>query len=136
MIKMGMFDDVKCEYPLPDTAAGMSLDFQTKSFGDGITGGFMDNYTITAEGDLVFHKVAWELVPEEERPYWGKPEWKKNPLMQIAGSMKTISLGDEIMDYHGIINIYNMVGETWYEYEFKFTDGKVSEVKRIYREFG
>jgi hypothetical protein len=50
--------------------------------------------------------------------------------------MKTIPLGDEVIDYHGVINIYTMVGETWYEYEFKFTDGKVADVKRIYREFG
>ena len=131
-----MYDEVKCEYPLPDTNAGMKLDFQTKAFGDGFTGGFMDNYTITKEGELILHKEAWELVPEEERPYWGKPEWKKNPLMQVCGSMKSIPLGDETIEYHGFINIYTTVGDTWYEYEFKFTDGKVEDVKRIYREFG
>jgi len=128
---MGMFDNVECEYPLPDTDLGMNLDFQTKDFGDGFTGGFMDNYTITKDGELILHKETWELVPEEERPYWGKPEWKNNPLLQVAGSMKTIPLGDEVMDYHGTLNIYTMVGDTWYEYEFKFTDGKVVNVKRI-----
>ena len=131
---MGMYDDVKCEYPLPDTPAGMDLGFQTKTFGDGFTGSFMDKYTITKEGDLVLHKEAWELVPEEERPYWGKPEWEKNPLLQLVGSMKTIPLGDEIVDYHGVVNIYTIVGETWYEYEFKFTDGKVTDVKRVNKE--
>lgn len=128
---MGMFDNVKCEYPLPDTTAGMDLDFQTKAFGDGFVGGYMDDYTITKEGELIFHKRAWELVEEKDRPYYGKPEWDSNPFLQLTGSMKVIHLGDETMDYHGIINIYTMVGDTWYEYEFKFTDGKVADVKRI-----
>jgi len=133
---MGMYDDVKCEYPLPDKPAGVK-DFQTKAFGDGFVGGFMDNYTITKEGELVLHKTAWEVVPEEERPYWGKPEWKKNPLMQVCGSMKTIPLGDETIEHHGIINIYTTAGKgEWIEYDIKFTDGKVSDVNRIYREFG
>ncbi len=131
-----MYDNIECEYPLPDTPTGLNLDFQTKDFGDGFTGGFLDNYTITKDGKLVLHKEAWELVPEEERPYWGKPEWEKNPFLQLAGSMKSIPLGDEVIDYHGVINIYTMVGKTWYEYEFKFTDGKVADVKRINKEFG
>jgi hypothetical protein len=131
---MGMFDDVKCKYPLPDPPRGN--DFQTKSFGDGVTGGFMENYTITKEGKLVFHKVVYEMVPEEERPYWGKPEWKKNPLMQICGSMKSVPMGDEVMDYHGIINIYTLSDEEWFEYSIEFTNGKVTNAERLYREFG
>lgn len=130
-----MYDNVKCEYPLPEVKHGM--EFQTKAFGDGFTGGFMDNYTITKEGELIFHKTAWEMVPEEERPYYGKPEWEKHPLMQICGSMKSIPLEDEIIDYHGAINIYSIDSkDEWFEYEIKFTDGKVTDVKRIYREFG
>ena len=129
-----MFDDVKCNYPLPEIKSG--VEFQTKSFGDGITGGFMDNYTITEEGRLIFHKVAWETVPEEERPYWGKPEWKKNPLMQVCGSIKTVPICDEDMDYHGLINIYTLWLEEWFEYSIEFTHGKITNVERLYREFG
>jgi hypothetical protein len=134
---MGMYDDVRCKYPLPDNKAGIE-DFQTKAFGDGFVGGFMDKYTITKEGELILHKEAWETVPEEERPYWGKPEWKKSPLMQICGSMRSIPLGDEVVDYHGIMNVYTNVGNTvsgtWYEYDIKFTDGKVSNIKRVNKE--
>ena len=133
---MGMFDNVKCEYTLPETAEGMNLDFQTKAFGDGFVGGYMDDYTITKDGELILHKKEYELVEEKDRPYYGKPEWDKNPLLQLAGSMRAIPLEDEVMDYHGIISIYTMVGDTWYEYEFKFTDGKVAGVKRINKEFG
>lgn len=138
---MGMSDNVKCEYPLPDTPEKIQTgSFQTKSFGDGFTGGFMDNYTITKDGQLILHKEVWEIVPEEERPYYGKPEWNKNTLFQIMGSMKAIPVGDEIVEHHGIISIYDDHADPksnkWFEYEIKFTDGKVSDIKRIYREFG
>lgn len=136
---MGMFDYVTCEYELPDTPEAIQNDaFQTKSFGDGLTGGYMDDYTITATGELIYHKKLYEVVPEEERPYYGKPEWK-NPLMQVCGAMKAVPQGDEIIEHHGIINIYTIDhagGGVWFEYEIKFTNGKVENVKRIYREFG
>ncbi len=129
---MGMFDNVKCEYLLPETNAGIKLDFQTKSFGDDCVGGFMDNYTITEDGGLILHKEVWEFVEEKDRPYYGKPEWDDNPLVRLAGSMKSIPMGDEVLDHNGVINIYTNVGDTWYEYEIKFTDGKVADIKRIY----
>jgi len=131
---MGMFDDIKCEYTLPDNTAKVK-DFQTKSFGDGFVGGFMDNYTITANGELVLHKVAYEVVEEKDRPYYGTPEWK-NPFMQICGSIRAVPRGDKVINYNGTINIYTDLNNEWFEYEIKFTDGKVTDVKRIYREFG
>jgi len=133
---MGMFDNIKCEYPLPDKPIG-ARNWQTKSFGDGMVGGFMDNYTITPEGKLILHKCTYETVPEEERPYYGTPDWDKNLLMQICGSMKSTPLEDEDQEYHGVINIYtNTSNNEWVEYDIKFTDGVVTEAKRIYREFG
>ena len=134
---MGMFDNVKVEYTLPDTPRKIQREvFQTKSFGDGFTGGFMDDYTITREGTLIKHKYESEIVPKEERPYYGKPEWDKNPLFQIIGSLRRNPVGEETIEIHDIINIYTIVSDVWYEYEVKFTDGKVSDIKRIYREFG
>ena len=135
---MGMYDNVKCEYPLPDTPPSIQNgEFQTKAFGDGFIGGFMDNYTITEGGKLILHKEAWEAVPEEDRPYYGKPEWDKNPLLQLAGSMKSVPLGDEIIEHNGVIHIYNLDSNSvWFEYEIKFTDGIVANVKRLYKEFG
>jgi hypothetical protein len=50
--------------------------------------------------------------------------------------MKAVPVGDEVVDFHGFVNIYTDVADEWFEYEVKFTDGKVSDVKRIYREFG
>ncbi len=80
---MGMFDEIRCEYPLPD-AAMQDATFQTKSFDRDMT-----HYTITADGQLIHHTVQWESVPEEERPYYGRPEWDK-PFLRVAGSIKTI----------------------------------------------
>jgi hypothetical protein len=132
---MGMFDDVKCEYPLPDNKHN-TKDFQTKSFGDGFVGGFMDNYTITKEGKLIFHKCSYEAVPEEERPYYGTPEWDNNPILQICGMMKPVDEENVEQEHHGVINIYSSIGDIWYEYNIKFTDGVVESVERVYREFG
>lgn len=133
---MGMFDNVDCKYLLPDKP-GAAKDFQTKSFGDGMVGGFMDDYTINEDGTLVLHRHTYETVPEEERPFYGKPEWDKNPLMQICGMLKSVAVEDEVIEHHGIINIYtNTSNNEWVEYEIKFTDGKVESAERLYREFG
>lgn len=131
---MGMFDNVKCEWPIEEPVQNEV--FQTKSFGDGYVGGFMDDYTITKEGRLIHHKTTYEVVPEEERPYWGKPEWKKNPLMQVCGSMRAVHVEDVDTDYHGDVVIYTIIGNTWHEYKFRFTDGKVTNVDQVFREFG
>ena len=128
---MGIFDSVKINYILPDSGDLVGKEvFQTKSFDDS----FMDNYTITEDGKLILHKETWEVVPEEERPYYGKPEWNQNPINQIMGSMKGIPQGDEVVDFHGIVNVYTNIGDVWYEYNFEFTRGEVSDVKRIYQE--
>jgi hypothetical protein len=133
---MGMFDNVKCKYPLPEAGFVQDEVFQTKGFGDGFVGGFMDDYTITEEGELVLHKKEWEWVEEEDRLYYGTPEWDENPIFRMVGCMRGKPLGDEVVKHHGDILIYADVAGTWYEYKIRFTEGKVSKIERIYREFG
>jgi hypothetical protein len=53
---MGMFDELKCVYPLPDAAVQDEV-FQTKSFDCELT-----HRTITADGRLIRHAVCWESV--------------------------------------------------------------------------
>lgn len=122
---MGMYDHIKCEYPLPDKEVQKET-FQTKDFDN-----VMEDYTITTSGVLIRHKTIWEPVPEEERPYYGKPEWNESPFFQIAGSIKTIPIGDEEIPYHGMVQFYTIYNGTFYEYQAKFTDGLVVEIKRI-----
>lgn len=138
---MGMFDNVKVDYPLPDTPRNIQKEiFQTKSFGDGFTGGFMDDYTITKDGELVLHASEYEMVPEEERPFYGTAEWDKHPLYQLMGCMKKISTEDKNIEFTGVLNFYTSAGtadsDTWYEYNMTFVNGKIKDVERVYREFG
>jgi len=122
---MGMFDNVNVYYELPDPEVQDDV-FQTKSFEN-----MMDNYTITEEGRLILHKCHWEEVPEEERPYYGKPEWEESGLWQAMGSMKTIYDGDVDTNYHGMAEIYTILTDgEWCSYSLKFTDGVLVEVIR------
>jgi len=129
---MGMFDYIKCEYQLPDSAV-QNETFQTKSLDKGL-----EDYTITSDGRLIQHAVRFESVPEEERPFYGKPEWKK-PLGKVCGSIKSVPTGDAEIAYHGDIRFYTSIGsrETndyeWFEYQARFTDGKLHWIKRIDR---
>jgi len=125
---MGLYNNVKCEYILPEAPKEIQDDvFQTKNFEC-----LLDNYTITKDGELIHHLCEYESVPEEERPYYGTPEWDKNPIYHWMGSMKSKFIKDVKVNHHGIIHIYTIIKDNeWWEYEIKFIDGKVTNVKRI-----
>ncbi len=129
---MTMFDNIHCEYPLPGAPEKIQNgDFQTKGFEC-----LMDRYTITKEGQLIFHRIRHEIVPEEKRPFYGTPQWE-HPLGQLCGMLKTIPVADEDMKYHGVVRMYTMASnKEWFVYEIEFIDGKVENIKRIYKEFG
>lgn len=129
---MTMFDNIYCEYPLPEaTEKIQNGDFQTKGFEC-----LMDTYTITGEGQLIFHRVRHEIVPEEERPFYGTPQWE-HPLGQLCGMLKTIPVSDDELAYSGVIRMYTTdVDKKWFVYEIEFIDGKIENIKRVYKEFG
>ena len=56
---MGMFDEIRCEAPLPDGPAPGEVWFQTKSFPDPC----MCRYTITRDGQLIDSRGN-DLEPE------------------------------------------------------------------------
>lgn len=61
---MGMFDYLKCEYPLPRPEM-QDRSFQTKSFHN-----LMGLYWITAAGRLLHQKLQWDNArPETEREW-------------------------------------------------------------------
>src|SRR3954466_10375612 len=66
---MGVFDNLRCDYELPDREVQNEL-FQTKSIRR-----LMDSYTITQEGKLILHR-AWgdkdAPVSDLEIPYHGE----------------------------------------------------------------
>lgn len=57
---MGLFDDVKCEYPLHDPEH-QQREFQTKDLGC-----LLDRYTITRDGRLVRHAQAGRRGPSRD----------------------------------------------------------------------
>ena len=125
---MGLYDNVKCKYKLPGATKEVQNDtFQTKDLGS-----TMDHYTITEEGELVNHVYEYYEVPEEERPNYGTPEWDSNPYSKLLGSMRSKFIENRKINYHGVISIYTIADDDeWWEYEIKFTDGKVVDIRRI-----
>lgn len=125
-----MYDDIKCDYPLPDKEMQKET-FQTKDFDCRL-----EEYLITKEGKLIHHTVRQEIVPEEERPHYGKPEWDK-PVYRMMGSIRSIPTGDVEIPFHGDMTFYTYLGDPnnddakWYEYEARFTKGTLSSIKRI-----
>jgi hypothetical protein len=113
---MGLFDEIKCNFPLPDLtneeAWVQDATFQSKSLDPS-----MDTYTITKEGRLLLHRVTWDIISPEERE-------NKNDKFPI---LKSVPGGDIDMEYHGDIFFY--FGP--YEFKVRFTEGQVVWVKRI-----
>lgn len=128
---MGMFDEIKYEYPLPD-ATVQDETFQTKSFDRVLT-----LYTITADGRLIEHTTRMEVVPEAERPHFGMPKWEHDSLYRSIGSLRSVPTGDVVVPHHGDIFFYTSTGSRedgtfeWYEYQARFTEGRLQWVKRV-----
>ena len=125
---MGMFDEIRCDYPLPDSEVQAQV-FQTKSLDNAL-----DRYTITRDGRLILHHVRYESVPEEERPYYDTPEWETNPVARSFGCMRAVPIGDVEIPHHGDIIFHTSIGEgkdhNRFEYRVRFTEGQVQWIKR------
>ena len=129
---MGMFDSVYIEYELPEEYAFLQdMEFQTKDFEK-----LMDKYVITKDGRLLKKEYRWDIIPEEERPYYGTEEWNKNPIYKLIGSMRSVPQKSTDMDFHGVFNFYTAVERPedkcaydFYDMQAKFTDGKLVDLK-------
>jgi hypothetical protein len=125
---MGMFDEIICEYPLPgvDVNIVFSGRFQTKSFENQ-----MELYIIKDDGRIMHHGVRYESVPEEERPYFGTPEWKRGGLHKFCGAVRTVPTGDYYLDITETIRFYDSVNGEWFEFSATFIDGKLVDIRRV-----
>lgn len=95
---MGLFDYIRCEYPLPDGFDG-DLTYQTKD----TPAYYMEHYTITAEGKLIHHSVTYETRPKAERPF---PDAEEGSWRALAGSVRAVPAGSVEVPFHGALNFY------------------------------
>jgi len=139
---MGMFDYIRCEPELPDgwggeNDVGQTRIFQTKDFDCE-----MVTHIISKDGRLLLDRGHNEEVPLMERPYW-ESEWGDSKEAQeehcidaICGSMRHIPKYVDAY-FHGIIRFYGIEGDVnspdakWHEYEAKFSDGALTEIRLI-----
>lgn len=118
---MGMFDELKCEYLLPDPIV-QNKTFQTKSLDRAL-----DNYTITRDGRLILHPARYELESEEEQP----------PGPNVSEMPQAIPEGDAEILYHGDIDFYTSLGTPgdddyeWFEYKARFAEGRLQWIQRV-----
>jgi hypothetical protein len=131
---MGMFDELRCEYPLPDPEVQEEL-FQTKSFEN-----LLDYYAITKDGRLIKYEIGGEPVAAEkvEKPvYHGAADTESDPLARIVNVVRTVPIGEVEIAYQGDIRFYThketkRAGKkAWYEYQAHFTGGKVQWIQRV-----
>lgn len=121
---MGMFDELKCDYPMPKGYEFLQKEgFQTKEFDN-----LLDEYLITKDGELVRTIKEWSMVPEEKRPFYGTSEWDDYPIYKMFGSIKTEKTGKEKIEYHGYVHFHTIVNNVFYDLKAKFTDGKVVDL--------
>lgn len=87
---MGMFDWVDAsafEFPYK-----VDHQFQTKDFDS-----LMDTYILNKDGSVTRVYDVMEMTPEEEMPYYGKPEWD-SPLGKVIGCMRAKETINEVFE--------------------------------------
>lgn len=91
---MGMFDEIRCEVPLPDGDDNLGIWFQTKSLPDP----FMKRFTITSAGRLI-DSVGNDLEPDgyisfytTDRTADGSADshWREYRARFVAGQLQSI----------------------------------------------
>lgn len=106
---MGMFDYVRCDYPLP-VSEDIGMQFQTKTF----DAPFMEHYIITKEGRLTKPVVRYE----------DRSDPKAEGISALRGCMTPVPTGEvEDLDWHGYVSFGS--------YRIKFTDGTVSGIEQV-----
>ncbi|MCA3638997.1 MAG: hypothetical protein O9306_12460 [Beijerinckiaceae bacterium] len=118
---MGMFDYVKCEYPLPHPEMQEAV-FQTKD----TDAAYLKKYRITKEGRLIHETVRYEMVPLAERPYPDENDWRS-----IMGSMRSVPTGDVDTKFHGALHFYTDHDGQWFEYFALFKDGDLIDLRTV-----
>ena len=119
---MGMFDELKCEYPLPSHPELQGRTWQTKSFECNL-----EMYHITADGFLTVEKHERETVMDDNAVF--------------GFYLKSIRQWTETLDdFHGDIFFYGFADEMynagWITFRARFTEGRLSNIKEVFSSAG
>jgi len=101
---MGMFDELTCDYPLPEVGV-VNWKFQTKDLGCDLA-----HYHITTDGELQLWVHGWLDDFKDVLPI----------PVQLHGE-----------PYHGYLTFHDFRDEIWYDFRAKFTDGKLIRIDAI-----
>ncbi|MDP2171888.1 MAG: hypothetical protein Q8J96_15870, partial [Rhodocyclaceae bacterium] len=117
---MGMFDYLKCKYPLPD-AGDDDLEYQTKD----TPAQFLDNYEIRADGSL------WHLDYDIE----DRSDPNADGLARLVGRLSRVNERWEPVPFTGEIRFYCYVGENQCtEFSAYFVNGMLNFLTPIGKE--
>ena len=132
---MGMFDYLKCDYPLPDFDYQDAL-FQTKDLDC-----FLETYTITKEGILLAHRITYKTATEEELLAAIEARSDLNRMEKSLCLREMIGYGsvipdkewDELLPYHGDIYFYDFdkSGKGLVTFKARFAGGRVAYIVKI-----
>lgn len=108
---MGMFDNVKCDYPLPwPESSEFGFAWQTKS----TDCPYLDAYEIRADGTL-WHKRYDVRIEEDESAPFGMWMHRDNKRW-------------EQVKWTGEFEIHHSIDKVWYSVLFWFRDGVIADV--------
>lgn len=116
---MGMFDYVRCDYPLPVEGAN-ALQYQTKD----TPAQYLDNYVITDLGQL-FHE-AYDIEDRSDQNAEG--------LKRFRGCMTRVNKRLEPIELTGEIRFYSSFDKNWsgwIEFSAYFVAGVLKELHLI-----
>lgn len=89
------------------------------------------DYKVTVARHLLKKEVEWEIVPEEERPYYDEEVGGfENDFLEVCGSLTERFLGWEDAGYHGTIEIHTTLEGEYISFDLKFTGGELVEITR------
>lgn len=113
---MGMFDDLRCHYPLPREGAN-ALAYQTKD----TPAQWMDLYEIRADGSL------WHETYDIE----DRSDPNATGLLALAGAMTRVNKRWEPERLTGEIRFYDYANGEWTVFSAYFIDGQIREIVDI-----
>jgi len=130
---MGMFDDLRCEYPLPVVGAN-GLAYQTKD----TPAQYLDLYEIRSDGTL-WHQ-EYDIEDHSKLGKWMAENPGKEPseeqinLMNIGGCMTRVNKRWVQEHLTGEIRFYTSLGQKhtgWIEWSADFVEGKLNQLHLI-----